>query len=108
MRALIATPSRRLRVKTGGGNAGHNGLRSIRAHVGNDSRRVRIGIGQPGDNALVHDFVLSDFSNSEVSWAEAVCRAVSDAAPLLIEGRDASFQNKTRRDRGNRLRRIDD
>ena len=56
---------------------------------------MRIGIGQPGDNALVHDFVLSDFSNSEVSWAEAVCRAVSDAAPLLIEGRDASFQNKT-------------
>jgi PTH1 family peptidyl-tRNA hydrolase len=57
---------------------------------------VRIGIGHTGDKALVHDFVLSDFSKAEASWAEAVCRAVADAAPLLVEGRDASFQNKTR------------
>ena len=84
----------KVRVKVGGGNAGHNGLRSISAHVGNDYKRVRIGIGHPGDKALVHDYVLSDFSKAEAGWVEAVCRAVADAAPLLVEGQDASFQNK--------------
>ena len=81
-------------MKVGGGNAGHNGLRSISAHVGNDYRRVRLGIGHPGDKALVHNFVLSDFAKSEAGWVDAVCRAVADAAPLLVEGQDASFQNK--------------
>jgi PTH1 family peptidyl-tRNA hydrolase len=85
----------KVRVKVGGGVAGHNGLRSITAHVGNDYKRVRIGIGHPGDKALVHHYVLSDFSKAEAGWVEAVCRAVADAAPLLVEGRDASFQNKT-------------
>ena len=84
----------KIRVKVGGGNAGHNGLRSISAHVGNDYRRVRLGIGHPGDKALVHNFVLSDFAKSEMGWVEAVCRAVADAAPLLVEGQDSSFQNK--------------
>ena len=84
----------KVRVKVGGGAAGHNGLRSITAHVGADYRRVRFGIGHPGDKALVHAFVLSDFAKSEMGWVEAVCRAVADAAPLLVEGRDASFQNK--------------
>jgi len=85
----------KVRVKIDGGNAGHNGLRSISAHVGNDYRRVRLGIGHPGDKALVHNFVLGDFAKSEMGWVEAVCRAVADAAPLLVEGQDASFQNKT-------------
>ena len=85
----------KVRIKIGGGNAGHNGLLSISAHVGNDYRRVRLGIGHPGDKALVHNFVLSDFAKSETGWVDAVCRAVADAAPLLVEGRDASFQNKT-------------
>ena len=84
----------KVRVKTGGGNAGHNGLRSITAHVGNDYKRVRLGIGHPGDKALVHNFVLSDFAKAEMGWVEAVCRAVAGAAPLLVEGQDASFQNK--------------
>ncbi|HXZ15418.1 MAG TPA: aminoacyl-tRNA hydrolase [Roseiarcus sp.] len=84
----------KVRVKVGGGAAGHNGLRSITAHVGNDYRRVRLGIGHPGDKALVHNFVLSDFAKSEMGWVEAVCRAVADAAPLLVEGRNASFQNR--------------
>jgi PTH1 family peptidyl-tRNA hydrolase len=84
----------KVRVKIGGGNAGHNGLRSISAHVGNDYRRVRLGIGHPGDKALVYNFVLSDFAKSEMGWVEAVCRAVADAAPLLVEGQDSSFQNK--------------
>ena len=85
----------KVRVKAGGGNAGHNGLRSISAHVGNEYRRVRLGIGHPGDKALVHNFVLSDFSKSEMAWVEAVCRAVAEAAPLLVAGQDASFQNRT-------------
>ena len=84
----------KLRIKLGGGNAGHNGLRSISAHVGNDYKRVRLGIGHPGDKALVHNFVLSDFAKSEMGWVEAVCRAVAEGAPLLVEGQDASFQNK--------------
>jgi peptidyl-tRNA hydrolase, PTH1 family len=86
--------SAKVRVKVGGGNAGHNGLRSITAHVGNDYKRVRLGIGHPGDKALVHNFVLNDFVKAEMGWVEAVCRAVADAAPLLVEGQDASFQNK--------------
>jgi len=84
----------KVRVKVGGGNAGHNGLRSITAHVGNDYRRVRLGIGHPGDRTLVHNFVLSDFAKSEMGWIETACRAVADAAPLLVEGHNASFQNK--------------
>lgn len=87
-------PPAKVRVKVGGGAAGHNGLRSITAHVGNDYRRVRLGIGHPGDKALVYNYVLNDFAKSEMGWVDAVCRAVADAAPLLVEGQDASFQNK--------------
>jgi len=85
----------KVRVKVGGGDAGHNGLRSITAHVGPDYKRVRIGIGHPGDKALVRPYVLSDFAKSDAGWVEAVCRAVAAAAPLLVAGQDASFQNKT-------------
>jgi PTH1 family peptidyl-tRNA hydrolase len=85
----------KVRVKVGGGDAGHNGLRSITAHVGAGYRRVRLGIGHPGDKALVHHYVLSDFAKAEVGWVEAVCRAIAEAAPLLAAGQDASFQNKT-------------
>ncbi|WP_448953567.1 aminoacyl-tRNA hydrolase [Labrys neptuniae] len=84
----------KLRVKVGGGNAGHNGLRSITAHCGNDYRRARLGIGHPGDKALVHHFVLSDFAKAEWPWVEDLCTACADAAPLLAAGEDASFQNK--------------
>jgi peptidyl-tRNA hydrolase, PTH1 family len=84
----------KVRVKVGGGDAGHNGLRSITAHVGNDYKRVRIGIGHPGDKSLVYHYVLSDFAKSETGWVEAVCRAIAEAAPLLVAGQDASFQNK--------------
>jgi PTH1 family peptidyl-tRNA hydrolase len=84
----------KLRVKTGGGNAGHNGLRSITAQCGNDYRRVRMGIGHPGDKALVHGYVLSDFAKSEEPWVEDLVRACADHAGLLAKGDDASFQNK--------------
>jgi peptidyl-tRNA hydrolase, PTH1 family len=87
-------PPAKLRVKVGGGNAGHNGLRSITAHCGNDYRRVRFGIGHPGDKALVHPYVLSDFAKSEEPWVDDLCRAVADHAPLLARGEDSSFQNK--------------
>ena len=85
----------KVRVKVGGGDAGHNGLRSITAHVGAGYKRVRIGIGHPGDKALVHNYVLNDFAKSEAGWVEAVCRAIAEAVPLLAAGQDASFQNKT-------------
>ncbi|MSO67456.1 MAG: aminoacyl-tRNA hydrolase [Pseudolabrys sp.] len=84
----------KLRVKTGGGNAGHNGLRSISAHVGNDYRRVRFGIGHPGDKNLVERYVLQDFAKDEKPWVEALCDAVADNAALLAKSEDASFQNK--------------
>ncbi|HLJ72683.1 MAG TPA: aminoacyl-tRNA hydrolase [Roseiarcus sp.] len=84
----------KVRVKVGGGNAGHNGLRSISAHIGNEYKRVRLGIGHPGDKALVHQYVLSDFFKAETGWVAAVCDAVARAADLLARGEDASFQNK--------------
>ena len=82
------------RVKIGGGVAGHNGLRSITAHVGNDYKRVRMGIGHPGDKSLVHSYVLNDFAKSEAPWVEALCDAIADNAALLVKGDDAGLQNK--------------
>jgi peptidyl-tRNA hydrolase, PTH1 family len=84
----------KVRVKLGGGNAGHNGLRSITAQCGNDYRRVRIGIGHPGDKDLVHAYVLSDFARSEEPWVEDLCRACADHVGLLAKGDDLRFQNK--------------
>jgi PTH1 family peptidyl-tRNA hydrolase len=84
----------KVRVKTGGGVAGHNGLRSISAHIGNDYRRVRIGIGHPGTKDLVHPYVLSDFARDERQWVVALCDIIAENAPLLAKGEDASFQNK--------------
>ena len=84
----------KLRVKTGGGNAGHNGLRSISAYLGNDYRRVRLGIGHPGDKALVYDYVLSDFARAEMTWVETLCEAIAKEIVRLAEGEEASFQNK--------------
>jgi PTH1 family peptidyl-tRNA hydrolase len=87
-------PPGKVRVKVGGGVAGHNGLRSITAHIGNDYRRVRIGIGHPGDKDLVQPYVLSDFGKEECAWVEALCGIIADNAELLVCGQDASFQNK--------------
>ncbi|RXF73537.1 aminoacyl-tRNA hydrolase [Hansschlegelia zhihuaiae] len=84
----------KLRVKVGGGNAGHNGLRSITAHMGNDYKRVRLGIGHPGVKELVHPYVLNDFAKSEQPWVETLIDATAEAADLLARGEDASFQNK--------------
>ena len=84
----------KVRVKTGGGVAGHNGLRSISAHIGNDYRRIRIGVGHPGAKEIVYAYVLSDFAKSERPWVEALCAIVADNAELLVKGQDSSFQNK--------------
>src|SRR3954452_4821434 len=90
----LALAPGKLRVKIGGGNAGHNGLRSITAHMGNDYKRVRLGIGHPGDKALVYSYVLNDFAKSEEPWVEALCKATADEIPLLVKGDDAHFQSK--------------
>jgi PTH1 family peptidyl-tRNA hydrolase len=90
----VELPPGKLRMKTGGGNAGHNGLRSITNHIGNDYRRVRLGIGHPGVKELVHGHVLSDFSKADMEWVEALCAAIADNAELIARGQDATFQNK--------------
>lgn len=84
----------KVRVKAGGGVAGHNGLRSISAHIGNDYRRVRIGVGHPGHKDLVHGYVLNDFAKDEREWVAALCAIIADNAELLAKGQDATFQNK--------------
>jgi len=87
-------PPAKVRVKIGGGNAGHNGLRSISAHCGNDYRRVRLGIGHPGHKPLVQSHVLGDFAKAEEAWVEDLCHILADNAPLLAKGEDGSFQNR--------------
>jgi PTH1 family peptidyl-tRNA hydrolase len=90
----IDLPPGKVRVKTGGGIAGHNGLRSISEHIGNDYRRVRIGVGHPGDKDMVQHYVLSDFAKSDRDWVEALIAIIGDNAELIARGQDASFQNK--------------
>jgi len=90
----VDLPAAKVRVKVGGGVAGHNGLRSITAHVGNDYKRVRIGIGKPDVKELVPMHVLGDFSKSDWAWVEALCDVIADNAALLVEGKDSTFQNK--------------
>lgn len=87
----------KLKVKVGGGNAGHNGLRSISAHVGNDYMRVRIGVGHPGTKDAVIGYVLHDFSKADQDWLEPVLDAIADAAGLLAAGDDARFQTEVAR-----------
>jgi len=90
----IELPPAKVRVKVGGGIAGHNGLRSISEHVGNDYRRVRIGVGHPGHKDLVEHYVLNDFAKAERGWVEALVGILADNVGFLVRGEDASFQNK--------------
>src|SRR5947208_4603775 len=90
----IDLPPGKVRVKTGGGIAGYNGLRSISENIGNDYRRVRIGVGHPSDKDLVQHYVLSDFAKSDRDWVEALIAILADNAELIARGQDASFQNK--------------
>jgi PTH1 family peptidyl-tRNA hydrolase len=84
------TPGK-LKVKTGGGNAGHNGLRSISAHIGNDYQRVRIGVGHPGVKDAVAHYVLHDFAKAEHAWLEPLLDAIAASAPYLAKGDAARF-----------------
>lgn len=84
----------KVRVKLGGGAAGHNGIRSITAHIGPHYTRVRLGVGHPGDKTLVHPHVLSDFAKSDKAWLTPLLDAVAEHAPLLVEGEEANFQSK--------------
>lgn len=87
----------RFRMKTGGGAAGNNGIRSITSQVGPDFRRARLGTGHPGDKALVHGHVLSDFHKAEMQWVEPLLQACADAAPLLALGEDEKYQAEVMR-----------
>jgi PTH1 family peptidyl-tRNA hydrolase len=87
-------PPGKVRVKTGGGAAGHNGLKSLTRHLGNDYVRVRIGIGHPGDKSRVHSHVLNDFSKPEQEWVEPLIDAIAAAAPDLATDNAANFMNK--------------
>lgn len=95
---LDLEPSK-LRVRLGGGNAGHNGLKSIQAHLGSaDYWRVRMGIGHPGDKARVSGYVLSDFAKSEGDWLMDILRACSRHLDLLLNGRESDYMSKVAMD----------
>ena len=83
----------KLRLKQGGGHAGHNGLRSIHGHLGDNYARIRLGIGHPGHKDKVAPYVLSDFAKAEQDWLEDLLRGISDGAAFLAEGNDAKFMN---------------
>jgi PTH1 family peptidyl-tRNA hydrolase len=87
----------RIKVKTGGGNAGHNGLRSISAHLGNETVRVRLGIGHPGSKDAVAHFVLSDFAKADRVWLPDLLDAVAKAATHLARGDAQRFQTEVAR-----------
>lgn len=83
----------RFRMKTGGGAAGHNGVRSLIASpIGADFRRARLGIGHPGQKELVHGYVLSDFHKADAAWVGALVEACAQAAPLLAQDEDEKYQ----------------
>ena len=83
----------KVRVKSGGGHAGHNGLRSIHAHIGDAYDRVRLGIGHPGRKELVAGYVLSDFAKAEADMLDDVLRGLSDGAADLADGDNGRFMN---------------
>lgn len=87
-------PLAKIRVKIGGGNGGHNGLRSLDAHIGKEYKRVRIGIGHPGDKNLVSDYVLHDFAKAERPAIESLLGDMAKHLPLLLQGDDAGFMNR--------------
>lgn len=87
----------RFRMKTGGGAAGHNGIRSIAPAVGPEFRRARLGVGHPGVKELVHHHVLSDFAKADSGWLSALLDACAQAAPMLAGGQDERYQAEVMR-----------
>ena len=88
-----------VRVKVGGGNAGHNGLKSLSAYIGNDYKRVRLGIGHPGDKALVVHYVLQDFAKADREWLVPFLDGIARGMDRLVEGGDAAFLSEAARGR---------
>ncbi len=85
----------RLRIKQGGGSAGHNGLKSLDSHIGADYWRVRLGIGRPPpDRESVHDYVLHPFAKDDAAWLKTLLDAVANHSGLLLNGQHSSFMNK--------------
>jgi len=84
----------KVRVKVGGGSGGHNGIRSIDQHCGQNYRRVRIGIGHPGAKAMVHSHVLGDFAKADREWLEVLLDAIADNSDLIAKGDDSGFMNR--------------
>ena len=84
----------KLRVKQGGGAAGHNGIRSIDSHIGPDYWRVRLGVGHPGLKHLVQPHVLSNFADEDEAWLDPLLEAIAKEAPLLVKGDMSAFMSK--------------
>ena len=84
----------KVRIKVGGGAGGHNGIKSLDAHIGKEYRRIRLGIGHPGHKDRVSPYVLGDFSKADKEWLEPLIDAAARAAPLLTEGDGSQFMNK--------------
>jgi len=82
------------RLKQGGGSGGHNGLKSIDAHCGNNYHRLRLGIGHPGSAPLVHNYVLGDFTKADGAWLEPLLQTIAEHIPLLVQGKGSQFMNK--------------
>ena len=87
----------KLKVKVGGGNAGHNGLRSTSQHIGNEYVRLRIGIGHPGHKDAVHGYVLHDFAKADQAWLEPLLDAIADAMPHLVQSDQGRFMTDVAR-----------
>ena len=87
----------RFRMKTGGGAAGQNGIRSMISQLGADFRRGRMGVGHPGEPSLVHGYVLADFHKAEQPWLEALLNACADALPFALAGDDERYQGEVMR-----------
>ena len=87
-------PPGKVRIKTGGGNGGHNGLRSIEAHIGKDYRRIRLGIGHPGHKDRVTGHVLGDFAKADRDWLDPLLDSLARNAPLIADGEDAMLMNR--------------
>jgi len=90
----IDLPAGKVRVKTGGGSGGHNGIKSIDAHCGKDYRRVRIGVGHPGDRERVHGHVLGDFAKADSEWLTPLLEAIAENARYVAKGDDSGFMNR--------------
>lgn len=92
----IALLAGKVKVKQGGGHAGHNGVKSLDSHIGADYWRIRLGVGHPGDRNLVHDYVLGNFAKSDKIWLEPLLEKIVAAFPAMLQGRAEEFVGKIR------------